>query len=376
MKEKIMDTKIASIDEFIKQLKEWYESDYKGFKTLFDKAVENVQPIPEGQKSSVVYDWKNKGIDDLCQFFIDWYNWLPDVETGLDWIQKFSWLYYKNSYGLCFVTIDPGYTMTKQFVQLRGNFFDSPDSLPLVDKWIKELGHQMDQFIIPSAGFKSFNEFFIRKVKQGARPITSKDDDSVVVAPGDCVINMIVDDLTNETKIPIKTVFLNVSELLNNSQYAFNFVGGTAVSCILMPNTYHRYHSPVSGIVVESNEDVAGEYFGIKDFPDLLNKGDVGYGYDYSVFERFRRGYLVIETKNYGYVGMVPVGLNTVASVIFEDKLKNIPDKHAPVLIKKGDEIGYFQYGGSLIILLFERDRFPSLNILQGQRIGAFKSVE
>lgn len=376
MKEKIMNTKIASIDEFIKQLKEWYESDYKGFKTLFDKAVENVQPIPEGQKSSVVYDWKNKGIDDLCQFFIDWYNWLPDVETGLDWIQKFSWLYYKNSYGLCFVTIDLGYTMTKQFVRLRGNFFDSPDSLPLVDKWIKELGHQMDQFIIPSAGFKSFNEFFIRKVKQGARPITSKDDDSVVVAPGDCVINMIVDDLTNETKIPIKTVFLNVSELLNNSQYAFNFVGGTAVSCILMPNTYHRYHSPVSGIVVESNEDVAGEYFGIKDFPDLLNKGDVGYGYDYSVFERFRRGYLVIETKNYGYVGMVPVGLNTVASVIFEDKLKNIPDKHAPVFIKKGDEIGYFQYGGSLIILLFERDRFPSLNILQGQRIGAFKSVE
>ena len=53
MKEKIMNTKIASIDEFIKQLKEWYESDYKGFKTLFDKAVENVQPIPEGQKSSL-----------------------------------------------------------------------------------------------------------------------------------------------------------------------------------------------------------------------------------------------------------------------------------------------------------------------------------
>jgi len=104
-----------------------------------------------------------------------------------------------------------------------------------------------------------------------------------------------------------------------------------------------------NGIVVKSNEDVAGEYFGIKDFPDLLNKGDVGYGYDYSVFERFRRGYLVIETKNYGYVGMVPVGLNTVASVIFEDKLTNIPGKHAPVLIKKGDEIGYFQYGGSLI---------------------------
>ena len=76
---------------------------------------------------------------------------------------------------------------------------DAPGVLHhVVDKWIKELGHRMDQFIIPSAGFKSFNEFFIRKVKQGARPITSKDDDSVVVAPGDCVINMIIDDLTVE----------------------------------------------------------------------------------------------------------------------------------------------------------------------------------
>jgi len=89
---------------------------------------------------------------------------------------------------------------------------------------------------------------------------------------------MIVDDLTEETKIPVKTVYLNVKTLLNNSPYAVRFVGGTAVSCILMPDMYHRYHAPVSGVVLESNEDVAGEYFGIKDFPHLLNKGDVGYG--------------------------------------------------------------------------------------------------
>ncbi len=366
-----MNTQIGCINEFTTQLEMWYNSDYKGFKTLFDAAVANVQPIPKCQKPSVVYDWKNRGIDNLCQFFTDWYKWLPDVETGLDWIQKFSWLYYENLYGLTFVTIDPGYTMTKQFVQLRGEFFDSPDSKCLVECWIKKLGSQMDQFIVSPGGFKSFNEFFIREVKSCARPITSRDDDSVVVAPADCVINMIVDDLTDKTKIPVKTVFLNVSELLNNSQYASKFIGGTAVSCILMPNTYHRYHSPVAGEVVESHDDVAGEYFGIKDFPDLLHKGDVGYGYDYSVFEHFRRGYLVIETQNYGYVGMVPVGLNTVASVVFKDKFKNVPSsKHPPVGIKKGEEIGWFKYGGSLNILLFEKGCFPSLNILQGQRIG------
>jgi len=365
-----MNAKITPLDEFTRQLKKWYKQDHKGFKTMFDAAVANVQPIPEGQGPSVIYDWKDKGIDDLCQFFRAWYEWLPDVETGLDYIQKFSWLYYENMYGLCFVTTGPGYEMTKQFVQLRGEYFDSSDSLPLVKKWTKELGPLMDQFIVPDKGFKSYNEFFIREVKDGARPVAATDDDSVIVAPADCVINMIVDQLTEETKIPVKTVSLNVKELLDNSYYASYFVGGTAVSCILMPNMYHRYHSPVTGEVVESNENVAGEYFGIKDFPHLLNRGDVGYGYDYSVFEHFRRGYLVIKTQRYGYVGMIPVGLNTVASVVFVDKLKRITSSDAPVPITKGEEVGWFAYGGSLNILLFEEGRFPSLSLLQGQRIG------
>lgn len=136
-----------------------------------------------------------------------------------------------------------------------------------------------------------------------------------------------------------------------------------------MPDTYHHYHAPVSGQVVESHEDVAGEYFGIDDFPGLLNDDNVGYGYNYSVFEHFRRGYLVIKTEKYGHVGMIPVGLNTIASVIFEDKFKAVTSAN-PVKVVKGEKIWHFKYGGSLNILLFEEGRFPSLNILQGQQIG------
>jgi len=373
LKEVIMERRIASIEEFTEQIKDWYACDYRGFKTLFDAAVANVQPIPEGQKPKVVYDWRNKGIDDLCRFFADWYNWLPDMENGLDYIQKFSWLYYENNYGLCFVTIGPGYTMTKQFVTLRGEYFDSPNSRVLTKKWIDKFGSLMNQFVTPSEGFQSYNAFFTRRVKPGARPVDAIHDDSIVVSPADCIINMIVDELTEETKIPVKTVYLNVKTLLNNSPYAVRFAGGTAVSCILMPDMYHRYHAPVSGVVLESNEDVAGEYFGIKYFPHLLNKGDVGYGYDYSVFEHFRRGYLVIKTENHGHVGMIPVGLNTVGSVEFVDQLKHVDSDDEPVPITKGDEIGWFKYGGSLNILLFEEGRFPSLSLLQGQRIGVLK---
>lgn len=365
---------VTTIDQFILELRDWYAKNTDYFRTKFDAAVAGVRPIPEGQDPSVVFDWSSATIDTLCDFLQEWFYWMPKVSTGLEYIQKFSWLYYENPQGIEFVTKAPGLTMTAQFVTIRGAFMDSPESHPLVTEWINELGpKQMAQFQkTEPSDFRTFNEFFIREIKDSARPICEKNNNDIIVAPADCVINMIVDDLALETQIPVKTVSLSVKELLNNSIYAERFVGGTAVSCILMPNTYHRYHSPVAGQVIESNDDVLGEYFGIKDFPDLLHKGDVGYGYDYSVFEHFRRGYLIIETANYGLVGMVPVGLNTIASVVFEDKYKRIKSGESPQPIEKGEEVGYFKYGGSLNILLFEPGRFPSMNLLQGEKIGVF----
>jgi phosphatidylserine decarboxylase len=359
-----------TILEFKKTLKEWYDKNTDGFADSYDAAIAGVQPMPDDTDPDVWFDWKkNKEIEDLCNFFQKWYDWHPGVDTGLEYIKKFSWLYYKNKDGLKFVTKGRGLEMTTDFVELIGEYMDSPESNFLAYKWVEELGSQMDQFIEPMGGFKSFNDFFIRKVKPGTRPISSPTDDSVVVAPADCVINMIVDVLTAETKIRVKGKHLTIDELLDNSEYAKNFYKGTAVSCILMPNTYHHYHAPVSGLVVESKENVVGEYFGIKNFPDFFNKGDVGYDYDYCVFEHFHRGYFVIKTKDYGYVGMIPVGLDTVSSVNFTKEYKDVK-KDNPVQVSKGDELGYFQYGGSLNILLFEEGRFPSLNLLQGQRIG------
>jgi phosphatidylserine decarboxylase len=202
---------------------------------------------------------------------------------------------------------------------------------------------------------------------------------------------MIDDNLTMDRKLPVKTQRLDVPALLDESPLAREFAGGTALSCILMPDVYHRFHSPVTGRVVESNEDVIGDvehavtnphdvsegcYFGIENFPELLDGGNVGYGYDYSVFERFRRGYLIIDTQRYGYVAMIPVGLNTIASVVFNDEFKKITARDEPRAISKGDEIGYFQYGGSLNILLFQRGVFSSVRIPQGQSIGTMSPID
>ncbi|WP_019607575.1 phosphatidylserine decarboxylase [Nocardiopsis sp. CNS-639] len=368
---------IQDIDEFVALIESWYREDFGGFATMYDAAIRHVRPVPEDAPEEVRHDWRGRTINDLCDFFREWERWRPGVSNGLDYIEKFSWISYENDHGMVFLTSGPGCRMTALFTELQGRYMDSEASLDLADEWMRELGPRMDDYVVPAGGYRNFNEFFVRGVKRGKRPVDAPGDGSVVVAPADCVINMIVGELTEETRIPVKTVTMNVRQLLDGSDYASRFVGGTAVSCFLLPKSYHRYHSPVAGRVVESRDDVGGVYYGMRNFPEMLNKGNIVYGYDYSMFEHFRRGYLVIATggNGNGLVGMVPVGLNSIASVEFRQKFAKVT-REDPVDVDKGEEIGCFKYGGSLNILLFEKGRFPALQLLQGQRIGNFEDPE
>ena len=153
---------------------------------------------------------------------------------------------------------------------------------------------------------------------------------------------------------------------MSKSKFASHFIDGTALSVILLPRNYHHYHSPVSGKLVESREDVGNILFGsqMMDF-FMTNNGDI------SVFENYKHGYFIIQTKQYGYVAVIPVGLETVGSVIFEKKVKNI-SAGKEVMVTKGEKLGHFAYGGSLVILLFEKGRFNSISVQQGQQIGIF----
>ncbi|MGW1178794.1 phosphatidylserine decarboxylase [Kitasatospora sp. NPDC002543] len=382
----VIDPPSKTIDEFTRRVRELYNDPQSDFKQKFDAAIKTVKKPPEGTKAKVYEDWQNAGIEKLCTFFEDWYTWgkKQGVHDGLDYIEKFSWISYLNDTGMEFVTTGSGRAVLADFTNLQGLQMDDPASESLVRQWIDELGPKRMADYEPG-DWSTFNKFFIRELAPGARSVDGRLDPSVVVAPTDCVINMIVDELTADTPIPVKTVTMNVGELLDGSDFAQRFIGGTAVSCILMPDTYHRYHAPVGGEVVEARDDIGGVYYGMRDFPDLLNKGNVGYGFDYGMFDDFRRGYAVIRTPYVdhtgepdgdGYVALVPVGLNSIGSVRFRDKFRDIVPGKNPVQVEKGEEIGFFQYGGSLNILLFEKGRFPALQLLMGQRIGILQEEE
>ena len=350
----------------VKELKELYNNNPE-FKSKADLMLENVHALADGSSNP----WKNKDISDLYVFLNEWFYFLPSTTDGLDRILEFSFLYYKNPDGMKFILEEPGLSWSLQFIEERGRYMDSPASTKNVDEWLSDPKLNNEEFVLPLKGFKSFNDFFTRDLKPGARPVTAVNDNSVLVSPADGVINMINNDIRLNDEIPTKGgMSLNLNELLDSSKYSEKFVGGTAMAVFLLPTNYHHYHAPISGRVVESKQEVGDRLFGMPDILDIINDGNIAYNKDYSVFQNFRHGYFIFETEDFGHIAMIPIGLQTIGSVVFEEKYRDVKD-NAPVEVYKGDKLGHFAYGGSTVLLLFEKNKLNAVSVQLGQKIGS-----
>jgi phosphatidylserine decarboxylase len=358
----------------------------------YNTAIANLDPFIMELGIQQDNPWTGTTVDDFVDYFDKWFTFLPQPTSGLGFIVPLTFFYVNNPQAFYFMNRLQSksghreeysreiFDWTVKFIKERGRFMDTPASIDqaYLKEWMATFPN--DDFIIPAGGFKTFNDFFTRRLNTSAahhpRPISDPDDDSVVVASGDTEINFIESNLTLKTSLPVKSRELNVAELLNNSQYAKYFVGGTAVSCVLMPNSYHHYHAPVAGKIVEGME-VPGIYNGILDGEHWFGEGNIGESdTDFSIFEDFHRAYFIIETAGYGYVAVIPVGLNTI-SAIHPSVVSNtyVAPGGTPVRVEKGDELGYFAYGGSLNILLFQAGVLDCLSVLQGQRIGKMSKL-
>ena len=125
----------------------------------------------------------------------------------------------------------------------------------------------------------------------------------------------------------------------------------------------------LAGTVLESSDNVGNRLFGLEDLIDIVNQGNPVYNKDFSVFEDFKHGYLIIQTESMGKVAMVQVGLQTVDFVVFSHNFK-VVNTGQPVKINKCEAVGYFAYGGSTVLLIFKKGKVNALSGKQGQQIG------
>ncbi|KAL0887015.1 hypothetical protein Bca101_010998 [Brassica carinata] len=186
--------------------------------------------------------------------------------------------------------------------------------------------------------FKTFNEFFIRELKPGARPIANMNRDDVSVCAADCRL-MAFQSVEDSTRFWIKGRKFSIRGLLGKHVNPNAFLDGSLVIFRLAPQDYHRFHVPVSG-VIENFVDVSGSLYTVN--PIAVNSKYC------NVFTENKRTVAIISTAEFGKVAFVAIGATMVGSINFVRK----EGDH----VKKGDELGYFSFGGSTVICVFEKN--------------------
>ncbi len=211
-----------------------------------------------------------------------------------------------------------------------GWYYDSPLSKGKIQSAIDELSIDTDEFADPQESFKSFNEFFIRHLKEGARPFDGGED--TIVSPADGRV-LVFPKLEEDTFVPVKGHGFSIRKMLPG--IAERYIGGALAIVRLCPADYHRYHFPCAGEIVKA-KDIAGAYHSVN--PIALGAGP-------DVFGENKRSYTLIKTEKAGTLCYVEVGAFGVGSIV---------NTKTQGRVAKMEEKGYFKFGGSTVVVVFE----------------------
>ena len=251
-----------------------------------------------------------------------------------------------------------------------GRFLDTPESFD--DTILQSFIDESPRFRIQDSmigdpprpnnpsGWLTFNQFFARELNPGLRPVTTPGDNCTVTVPADCTFkrHFAIDDDGSIEPITFKGThtYATVQQLLHDSAYADAFNGGSYIHLFLGPYSYHRFHTPVAGTVKECYPLAGQVYLDVALSGGQFDAADSATGgYEFQQ----ARGVLTIDTADssagdIGMVAVLPIGMCQVSGVNMTHEVD------APCA--KGDEFGYFTFGGSDIIILFQKGADPVWN--------------
>ncbi|KAJ7675176.1 phosphatidylserine decarboxylase-domain-containing protein [Mycena rosella] len=219
----------------------------------------------------------------------------------------------------------------------QGIKYDSPESARDIPAFIEFHQLKVADILEPLDSFKTFNQFFYRL--PSARPIERPDDPYRLVSAADCRF-MAFESVSEATRLWIKGREFTVARLIGDAykHEAERYTGGALAIFRLAPQDYHRFHSPVDGTIGNMTY-IAGEYYTVN--PQAIRTALDVYGEN-------ARKIVPIDSPQFGRVIAVCVGAMMVGSI--ETTVKE------GETVKRGQEFGYFAFGGSTIVLLFEKD--------------------
>jgi phosphatidylserine decarboxylase len=215
-----------------------------------------------------------------------------------------------------------------------GRIMDQPSSSKRIQDFIDQ--HQIDMTTAqkPVSDFTSFNDFFHRKLKPEARPIGHG-----FVSPGDGRL-LAFEEVSELHHFFIKGQKFTLPAFLKDHKLARQFEKASMIILRLAPNDYHRFHFPYDG-VPGAPKKIKGYYYSVSPYAITANFT--------RVFCENKREYCILKTPDKGDMLIAPIGATMVGSII---------ETYTPgKTINKGDEMGYFAFGGSTVVVLVDRNK-------------------
>lgn len=206
---------------------------------------------------------------------------------------------------------------------IYGIYTKCPFSKKMIDSFIKDNNINMNLY--EKKEYKSFNDFFIRKLKK----INIDKDKNALISP--CCSKLLAYKIDNNLKINIKNHTYTLDELFDKEKLD-NFKDGYVLVYRLSVDDYHRFHYIDDGICIK-NKKIRGKLHTVSDSSK-----------EYKIYKENYREYSILKTKNFGEIIFMEVGAMLIGKIV----------NHNKDIFKKGEEKGYFLPGGSTVVVVIK----------------------
>ncbi|KAL2818896.1 phosphatidylserine decarboxylase-domain-containing protein [Aspergillus granulosus] len=240
----------------------------------------------------------------------------------------------------------------------QGKKYDDPASASQIRDFINFHQLDMTEVLLPLDQFKNFNEFFYRALKPNARPCSAPNEPRIVVSPADCR-SVVFDKISEATGIWVKGREFSIKRLLGDAypEDVSRYQNGALGVFRLAPQDYHRFHIPVDG-VMGAPKTIEGEYYTVN--PMAIRSALDVYGENVRIL-------VPIDSVAHGRVMVICVGAMMVGSTVIT--------RQAGEKVSRAEELGYFKFGGSTLILLFEEGKINFDSDLVDNSKGALETL-
>ena len=232
--------------------------------------------------------------------------------------------------------------------KVAGSFLSSKASKFIISGFIRKHGISLENIEIPKGGFQSFNAFFSRKRRITAKDLASED----LISPCDAFLSLV--PIEKDSSFEIKHTRYSLTNLLDDEKLAKMYEGGMAFIFRLTPTHYHRYHYPLNGKIRDSRK-ISGKLHCVR--PVALE--------NVPVYIQNSREYQIISSDRFGVVTQMEIGALLVGKIVNSEK------KVKGTRVFCGEEKGYFEFGGSTILMLFQRDQISVDSKIAQQLVSA-----